>query len=125
MRGWREGRGWGNGGMQDKGVAKRTVKCGMNEHGGGRHRMTPRQPLALHIDHDDVVGLHLAPEPAPWVDQKARVVVGQGHTEVVAHALGQAMVGGCAQRERKILAQLNHGRAVKPLRFVGRGSKQR
>ena len=100
-------------GVQHAGLAGDAVDRAVDEHGGGFHRMAAGQHRAVGIDHHDVVGLHLVPQQAPRVQQKAARAVGQFDAEVGAHALGQAMVGSGAQGQRQVGTQLGDLGAVK------------
>jgi thiol:disulfide interchange protein len=61
------------------------------------------------VDHHDVVGADLAPQQAARVQQEAARTVAEFGAEVVAHPFGQAVMGGGAQRQRKVGAPAGDG----------------
>ena len=95
---------------------------GVDEHRRRFHRVPPGQPPAVAVDHDDVVGLHLAPQQAARIEQEALRPVGQFDAEVVAHAFGEAVPRGRPQGEREAGPQagdvgrveIEHGRHDTP-----------
>jgi hypothetical protein len=99
-------------GVQHAGLAGDAVDGGMDEHRRRFHRVAAGQRRALGVDQHDVVGLHLVPQQAARVQQEAARLVGQFDAEVVAHAFGQAVVRGGAQRQGQVGAQRGHGGAV-------------
>ena len=71
--------------------------------------MASGQLLAVGVHHNDVIGPDLGPHQPARVEQKAPAGIGQFQAEMVAHAFGQAMVGGGAQGQRQVGAQAAHG----------------
>ena len=123
--GQRERGGVGHVAVQHHRMAGDAVDRAVDEQGGRLDAVAAGQHLAVHVDQHDVVGADLAPVQAARVDQVAVVRrPGQRDAEVVADAFGQAVVGGGAQRQRKVLAQACDRRAgVLGVRLsaVGRG----
>jgi hypothetical protein len=80
----------------------------MDEHGRRFDRMSPGPPVAMCVDHDDVVCRDLPPEQAARIQQEAARTVGQFDAEVIAEALGQPVVCRCVQGQGQVVAKLPH-----------------
>jgi hypothetical protein len=99
-------------------LARNPVHGCMDEHGSRLNGMAPCERLPMLIDQYDVVGLNLAPEQAPGVDQKTVGVVRQAQAEVVADPLSEPMMKGGPEREGQISPQgLNAGLRPEGKRF--------
>jgi hypothetical protein len=77
----------------------------VNEERRGLDPVAPGQHLAVHVDQHDVLGADLAPVQAARIDQVAVLRARQGDAEMIAHAFGEAVVRGGAQRQREVFAQ--------------------
>ena len=98
--------------MQHDCMAGDAVHRAVDEEGGRFDAMAAGQHLAAHVDQHDVVGADLAPVQAARVDQIAVLRARQRDAEMVAHAFGQAVVRGGAQRHCKVVAQRADGGTV-------------
>jgi hypothetical protein len=117
--GERERRGIRHVGVQHHGMAGDAVHRGVDEQRGGLDAVPAFEHPALAVDEHDVVGADLAPVQAARVDEVAVGRAGHGHAEVVAHAFGQAMVGGGAQGQRQVFAQPESADIVESPWFLG------
>ena len=94
--------------MQDAGLRTQAVDGGMDEHRRGLHGVAARQRVAIAVDHHDVVGSRLAPEQAARIEKKAPRAIRQLDAEVIADALGEAVVRRSPQRHSQIVAKATH-----------------
>src|ERR1019366_6340520 len=94
--------------MQDAGLRAEAVDRRMDEHRRGLHGVTPRELVAIAVDHHDVGGADLAPEQAARVQKKPSRAVRQLDAEVIADPFREAVMRGSPQRQGQIAAKAAH-----------------